>query len=54
MRCGLSPFFEVFCHYAHVGQAGKGGAWGAMEYTGQAVGEAHKNRAMVEWAGRGS
>ena len=48
----MSPFFDVFCHYAHVGQAGKGGAWGAIEYTGQAVGEAHKYRAMVEWAGR--
>ena len=48
----MSPFFEVFCHYAHVGQAGKGGAWGAIEYTGQAIGEAHKYRALSEWSRR--
>jgi hypothetical protein len=27
-----------------------GGAWGSVEYTGQPLGEAHKHRALVEWA----
>jgi len=42
--------FEHFCYYAHVGQAGNGGAWGAIEFTGQPLAEAHKYRALVEWA----
>jgi hypothetical protein len=49
---GVAPHVDLFCHYAHVGQAGKGGAWGAMEYTGQAPEDAHKYRAMLEWVGR--
>lgn len=46
----MSRYFEHFCYYAHVGQAGKGGAWGAIEYTGQPLSEAHKYRALVDWA----
>jgi hypothetical protein len=45
----MSRYFEHFCYYAHVGQAGNGGAWGAIEYTGQPFAEAHKYRALVEW-----
>jgi hypothetical protein len=39
-----------FCHYAHVGRAGDGGAWGCIEFTGQPLAEAHKYRALVEWS----
>lgn len=46
----MNPYFEHFCYYAHVGQAGNGGAWGAIEFTGQPLAEAHKYRALVEWA----
>lgn len=46
----MNRYFEHFCYYAHVGQAGNGGAWGAIEYTGQPLSEAHKYRALVEWA----
>ena len=46
----MSKFFNHFSHYCHVGQAGDGGAWGAMEYTGQPIDQAHKHRALVDWA----
>jgi len=46
----MSRYFEHFCYYAHVGQAGNGGAWGAIEYTGQPLAQAPKYRALVEWA----
>ncbi len=47
---GMSQYFTHFSHYCHVGQAGDGGAWGAIEYTGQPLAEAHKYRALVDWA----
>jgi hypothetical protein len=46
---GMSKYFDFFCHYAHVGKAGHGGAWGCIEYTGQPLAEAHKYRALQEW-----
>jgi hypothetical protein len=46
----MSRYFEHLCYYAHVGQAGNGGAWGAIEYTGQSLFEAPKYRALVDWA----
>lgn len=45
----LRPHLALLVHYAHVGQAGSGGAWGALEYTGQPQAEAPKYRALVEW-----
>ncbi len=50
----MSQYFEHFSHYCHVGQAGNGGAWGAIEFTGQPLDQAHKYRALVEWAKGGS
>jgi len=46
----MARYFSVFSHYCHVGQAGDGGAWGSMETTGQPVAQAHKYRALVEFA----
>jgi hypothetical protein len=45
----MSRYFDHFCYYAHVGQAGNGGAWGAIEFTGQSIAEAPKYRALQEW-----
>jgi hypothetical protein len=42
-----------FSHYCHVGRAGDGGAWGAIEYTGQPAAEAPKYRALAAWAKSG-
>jgi len=46
----MSKHFTHFSHYDHVGGWGDGGAWGSMEFTGQPLAEAHKYRALVEWA----
>jgi hypothetical protein len=46
----MSEYFDHFSHYCHVGGAGGGGAWGALERTGQPVEEAHKYRALVDFA----
>lgn len=46
----MSNYFSHFSHYAHVGKAGDRGAWGCMEATGQSISDAHKYRALVEWA----
>jgi hypothetical protein len=46
----MSKYYTHFSHYCHVGRAGDGGAWGAIEFTGQPIAEAHKYRALVEWA----
>ena len=48
----MRRYFTHFCHYAHVGIAGDNGAWGAMEFTGQPLVEAHKYRALKEWSQR--
>jgi hypothetical protein len=46
----MSKYFEHFSHCCHVGRWGDGGAWGAMEFTGQPLAEAHKYRALAELA----
>ena len=46
----MSKYFEHFCYFAHVGQAGNGGAWGAIEFTGQPIADAPNYRALLEWA----
>jgi hypothetical protein len=46
----MSKYYSHFCHYAHVGGAKAGGCWGSIEFTGQAVEEAPKYRALVEWS----
>ena len=43
------PKFKIFMHYAHCGTWGNGGAWGAKSFTGQALSQAHKYRALVDW-----
>lgn len=50
----MSAYFEHFSHYCHVGQAGDRGAWGCIERTGQPIAEAHKYRALLEWARQNS
>ncbi len=46
----MSHYFDLFAHYNHVGQAGSGGAWGALEFTGQPATESAKFRALTEWS----
>jgi len=48
----MSRHFDHFCYYTHVGGAKDRGAWGAIEYTGQPLAEAHRYRALVDWARR--
>lgn len=45
----MSKYYTTFVHYCHVGRAGDHGAWGAIEFTGEPIAEAHKYRALVEW-----
>lgn len=48
-----SESFALFMHYTHTAawtnDAGKS-SWGALDHTGQASSEAHKYRALVDWA----
>ncbi len=46
---GVAPYFDLFMHYLHNGQWNDGGAWGAEEYVGQPLSEAHKLRAIYDW-----
>jgi hypothetical protein len=46
----MSTSFFHFSHYCHVGRAGDGGAWGALEHTGQPPDRAPKYRALVAWS----
>jgi hypothetical protein len=48
----MSKYFSHFSHYCHVGQAESKGCWGCIEQTGQSVSEAHKYRALAEWASK--
>ncbi len=48
----MSRHFDHFCYYTHLGGAKDRGAWGAIEYTGQPLAEAHRYRALVDWARR--
>ncbi|MEO0470268.1 MAG: T9SS type A sorting domain-containing protein, partial [Bacteroidota bacterium] len=45
----MAPYFSLFCHYTHAGTFSNGGCWGAKEFTGQAISQAHKYRAMKDW-----
>lgn len=46
----MSRWFDHFCYYAHVGGAKDRGAWGAIEFTGQPLEQAHRYRALVDWS----
>jgi hypothetical protein len=46
----MSKYFSRFCHYAHVGRAGEKGSWGCIEFTGQAIDQAPKYRALSAWS----
>ena len=46
----VSEYLTVFAHYVHVANCKNSGAWGAKEYTGQSPNEAHKYRALRDWA----
>jgi fibronectin type 3 domain-containing protein len=48
---GIDNYISVYSHYCHVGQWSSGGAWGSMEYTGQPMSQAHKYRALYDYAG---
>jgi hypothetical protein len=44
----------VFAHYVHVGDNPPRHMWGALSYTGQSPEQAHKYRALVDYANRGT
>jgi hypothetical protein len=46
----LSQYGDMFAHYCHSGVVKTGGAWGAKEDIGQSESEAHKYRALKDWA----
>lgn len=48
---GVAPYLEVFAHYCHASSYSSGGAWGAKEGTGQGANQAHKYRALADYAG---
>lgn len=44
--------FDLFMHYVHTGRwtnAADSSSWGALDNTNQAIGQAHKYRAIVDW-----
>ncbi|MDQ8184649.1 DNRLRE domain-containing protein [Pelagicoccus sp. SDUM812002] len=45
----MDEHFALFMHYTHAGNWTSGGAWGAKEYTGQPLTQAHKYRALVDY-----
>lgn len=48
-----SQHFDLFCHYTHTGRwtnAAGQSSWGALDHTGQSPAEAHKYRALVDFA----
>jgi hypothetical protein len=48
---GVAPFLDEMAHYCHSSSYASGGAWGAKEGIGQAIEQAHKYRALVDYAG---
>lgn len=46
----FKPKFAHFVHYTHVGDWNGTNAWGAKRFTGQSDAEAHKYRALKDWA----
>jgi hypothetical protein len=45
----MSRYFRIFSYYCHVGGCGERNCWGAIQYTGQPIEDAHKYRALVDW-----
>lgn len=45
----IDDYFEVTCHYTHVGTWSSGGAWGAKATTDQSINDAHRYRALLDW-----
>jgi regulation of enolase protein 1 (concanavalin A-like superfamily) len=45
----VKDYFDLTCHYTHVGTWSSGGAWGAKSSTDQSVSNAHKYRALRDW-----
>lgn len=48
-----STVFTLFMHYAHTGtwtDVVEQSSWGALDHTGQSLAEAHKYRALLDWA----
>jgi hypothetical protein len=48
-----SQYFTLFVHYSHTGKwtdAENQSSWGAKDHTGQPLAEAHKYRALLDWA----
>lgn len=48
---GVAPHLEEMAHYNHASSYSSGGAWGAKEGIGQDIADAHKYRALVDYAG---
>lgn len=48
----ITPYLDLILTFANVGRFGDGGCWGAKEYTGQPISEAHKYRAIIDWIKR--
>ena len=46
---GISQYITLFNQYTHSGTWSGGGAWGALNHTGQSVSEAPKYRALLDW-----
>ncbi len=49
----LAPHVSMFNQYVAVGRWGQYGCWGAKEYVGQPLSEAHKYRALMVYANSG-
>lgn len=43
------PYISFFSHYCLYGVAQSGGAWGSKEGASQALADAHKYRALINW-----
>jgi hypothetical protein len=48
---GIEPYLDDFAHYNHSSSYRSGGAWGAKEGIGQPIEQAHKYRALWDYAG---
>ena len=46
----MALMFPLLVHYTHSGTFGSGGAWGSKEYIGQPLEQAHKYRALYDYA----
>jgi len=44
----IGQYMETFQQFTAISQWGKSGHWGAMEYLGQPLSEAHKYRALID------